>query len=118
MNLLQQINAELCDATPAPSNFKIGDDVRVHVRIKDGDKSRTQVFEGTVIAMKGSGPGATFTVRKNSFGVGVERIFPFRSPSVEKVEMKAPHSVRRAKLYYLRGLTGKAARLKDESGNR
>lgn len=113
MNLLQQIQAEQVAAMSAPSGFKVGDDVRVYVRIKDGDKARTQVFEGTVIAMKGSGPGATFTVRKTSFGVGVERIFPFLSPSVEKVELKTGHSVRRSKLYYLRERAGKSARLKD-----
>lgn len=115
MNLLQQIQAEQVATTKAASGFKVGDDVRVFVRIKDGDKARIQVFEGTVIAMKGQGPGATFTVRKTSFGVGVERIFPFLSPSVDKVELKVGHSVRRAKLYYLRERAGKAARLKDEA---
>ena len=113
MNLLDQINSEI--AAKTPHSFTVGDDVRVHVRIKDGDKARTQVFEGIVIARKGSGPSATFTVRKSSFGVGVERIFPLYSPSVEKVEVRTGHVVRRSKLYYLRGLSGKAARLKEQA---
>jgi large subunit ribosomal protein L19 len=111
MNLLQQIESEIVNGrTP---NFRIGDDVRVHVKIKDGDKSRTQIFEGTVIARKGAGAGATFTVRKTSFGVGVERIFPLLAPIVEKIEVRTRHQVRRSKLYFLRGLAGKAARLKE-----
>lgn len=113
MNMIEQIESE--NAPTLPHQFAVGDDVRVHVRIKDGDKVRTQVFEGTVIARKGSGPRATFTVRKTSFGVGVERIFPVCSPSVEKVEVRAGHSVRRSKLYFLRDLSGKAARLKDQA---
>lgn len=110
MNLLQQIESENTTARP---DVQVGDDVRVHVRIKDADKVRIQVFEGTVIAIKGSGPSSTFTVRKTSFGVGVERIFPFQSPSVDKVEIKTRHSVRRSKLYYLRERAGKSARLKE-----
>jgi large subunit ribosomal protein L19 len=90
----------------------IGDEVSVHVKITDGDRVRVQVFEGTVIALKGSGPTRTVTVRKTSFGVGVERIFPLLSPSVDKVEVRARHAVRRAKLYDLRDRSGKAARLK------
>lgn len=113
MNVIQQIDSETTQgATPS---FVVGDDVRVHVKIKDGDKIRIQVFEGTVIAVKGGGASATFTVRKTSFGVGVERIFPVHSPSVDKVEVKARHSVRRAKLYYLRERAGKSARLKDQA---
>ena len=111
MNLIDQIESE--NMNPAAAKLAIGDEVRVHVRIKDGDKARIQVFEGTVIALKGSGPRATFTVRKNSFGVGVERVFPLHSPSVDKVEVKVHHHVRRAKLYYLRERSGKSARLKD-----
>lgn len=111
MNLIQQIQSEITAARKL--TFEVGDDVRVHVRIKDGDKVRIQVFEGTVIAMKNGGPGQTFTVRKTSFGVGVERIFPVHSPSVDKVEVKTRHSVRRAKLYYLRQRSGKSARLKE-----
>ena len=91
----------------------IGDKVRVHVRIKEGAKSRIQVFEGTVIAKKHSGPRETFTVRKMSFGIGVERVFPTHSPWLEKVEVKRTHRVRRAKLSYLRARTGKSARLKE-----
>jgi large subunit ribosomal protein L19 len=91
----------------------IGDKVRVHVRIKEGQKSRIQVFEGTVIAKKHGGPRETFTVRKMSFGIGVERVFPTHSPWLEKVEVKSKHRVRRAKLYYLRDRTGKSARLKE-----
>lgn len=91
----------------------IGDKVRVHVRITEGEKSRIQVFEGTIIAKKHGGPGESFTVRKMSFGIGVERVFPVHSPWVEKVEVKSHHRVRRAKLYYLRDRTGKSARLKE-----
>jgi large subunit ribosomal protein L19 len=91
----------------------IGDKVRVHVRITEGEKSRIQVFEGTVIAKQHGGPSATFTVRKMSFGVGVERVFPIHSPWLEKVEIKSKHRVRRAKLYYLRERTGKSARLRE-----
>jgi large subunit ribosomal protein L19 len=111
MNIIEKIESE----TSSAHTFVVGDDVRVHVRIKDGEKFRTQVFEGTVIARKGSGPRETFTVRKTSFGVGVERIFPTCSPSVEKVEVRARHMVRRAKLYFLRERSGKSARLKDQS---
>jgi large subunit ribosomal protein L19 len=91
----------------------IGDKVRVHVRITEGAKTRIQVFEGTVIAKKHSGPRQTFTVRKMSFGIGVERVFPTHSPMLDKVEIKSHHRVRRAKLYYLRDRTGKSARLKE-----
>ena len=111
MNVLQQIDSETTQgAAPA---FAVGDDVRVHVKIKDGDKIRIQVFEGTVIALKGGGASATFTVRKTSFGVGVERIFPTFSPRIDKVEVVSRGVVRRSKLYFLRSLQGKAARLKD-----
>ena len=113
MNVIQQFESETT-AGKAPA-FNVGDDVRVHVKIKDGDKVRIQVFEGTIIAMKGGGNTATFTVRKTSFGVGVERIFPVYSPSIDKVEVKVRHNVRRAKLYYLRERSGKSARLKDQS---
>ncbi len=111
MNVIQQFESDAIQGK-APA-FIVGDDVRVHVKIKDGDKVRIQIFEGTIIAMKGGGVTATFTVRKTSFGVGVERIFPVYSPSIEKVEVRTRHSVRRAKLYYLRDRSGKSARLKD-----
>jgi large subunit ribosomal protein L19 len=93
----------------------IGDVVRVHVKITDGEKSRIQVYEGTVIAIKQGGPRTTITVRKSSFGVGVERVFPVYSPNVEKIEVKTRHSVRRSKLYYLRDRSGKSARLKESA---
>jgi large subunit ribosomal protein L19 len=94
--------------------FRPGDTVRVHVRIREGDKERTQVFEGVVIRRRGGGASATFTVRKVSYGVGVERIFPVESPAVEKVEIKSRGHVRRARLYYLRALRGKRARLRSK----
>jgi large subunit ribosomal protein L19 len=93
-------------------NFRPGDTVRVQVKIKEGDKERLQAFEGTVIS-KNNGPQASFTVRKMSFGQGVERIFPVNSRVIEKIEIMRSSKVRRAKLYYLRGLRGKAARLKE-----
>jgi large subunit ribosomal protein L19 len=93
--------------------FQVGDTIRVHVKIKEGDKERIQVFEGLVIARKNSGLSSTFTVRKTSFGQGVERIFPLHSPIIEKIELSRHGRVRRAKLYYLRSLRGKAARIKE-----
>ncbi len=97
--------------TDIPS-FRPGDTVRVQVKIKEGDKERLQAFEGTVIASK-KGPQASFTVRKMSFGQGVERIFPVNSRVIDKIEVLRSSKVRRAKLYYLRALRGKAARLKE-----
>jgi large subunit ribosomal protein L19 len=91
--------------------FKVGDTVAVHVRVREGDKERIQVFQGLVIRRRGGGVGETFTVRKISSGVGVERIFPVQSPLVTKVEIKARGYVRRSRLYYLRDLSGKKARL-------
>lgn len=96
------------------TQFNVGDTVRVHLKVKEGDKERVQVFEGVVIAKRGSGTRATFTVRKISFGIGVERIFPVNSPSIVKIEVVKSAKVRRAKLYYLRKLKGKAARLKEK----
>lgn len=95
--------------------FQIGDTIRVHVKIKEGDKERLQAFEGAVIARKNSGMGETVTVRKISFGQGVERIFPINAPVIDRVEIVKTGKVRRAKLYYLRGLRGKAARLKERN---
>ncbi len=92
--------------------FRAGDTVRVHVKIKEGDKERIQIFEGVVIQRRGGGHNASFTVRKISSGVGVERIFPIQSPNVAKVEIKSRGHVRRAKLFYLRELSGKKARLR------
>lgn len=93
--------------------FGSGDTLRVHVKIKEGDKERVQVFQGTVISRRGSGTGATFTVRKISSGIGVERVFPLHSPNIAKMERIRAGSVRRNKLYYLRELTGKSARIKE-----
>ena len=95
-------------------SFNPGDTLRVHVRIKEGDKERVQVFQGTVIGRRGGGLGETFTVRKVSGGVGVERIFPLHSPNIAKIERIREGQVRRAKLYYLRGLTGKSARIAEK----
>ena len=94
--------------------IKIGSTVRVHVRITEGDKSRIQMFEGTVIAKNNSGIAETFTVRRVSYGVGVERVFPVHSPNVAKVETVRNGKVRRAKLYYLRDRVGKAAKVKEQ----
>lgn len=93
--------------------FRVGDSVRVHYRITEGDKERIQVFQGTVIRKSGGGAGRTFCVRKRSSGVGVERIFPYNSPRIEKLEVIGHGAVRRARLYYLRELQGKAARLRN-----
>jgi large subunit ribosomal protein L19 len=93
--------------------FRVGDTIRVHVKIKEGDKERIQVFEGVVIARKNGDLRSTFTVRKTSFGQGVERIFPLHSPIIDKIEVAKKGRVRRAKLYYLRALRGKAAKIKD-----
>jgi len=94
--------------------FRVGDAVRVHVRVKEGDKERIQVFEGLVIRRRGAGAGETFTVRKVTSGVGVERIFPVQSPLVTKVDIKSRGYVRRSRLYYLRDLSGKKARLQSK----
>src|SRR5215469_4592480 len=93
--------------------FRPGDTIRVHVKIREGDKERVQAFEGTVIARKNVGMGETITVRKVSFGHGVERIFPVKAPVIDHIDIVRTGKVRRAKLYYLRELKGKAARLKE-----
>jgi large subunit ribosomal protein L19 len=93
--------------------FRAGDTVKVHVKVTEGTRSRVQIFQGVVIRIQGSGVGRTFTVRKVSFGVGVERTFPINSPIFEKVEVVTRGDVRRAKLYYLRNLRGKAAKIKE-----
>jgi large subunit ribosomal protein L19 len=97
--------------------FRVGDTVRVHYRITEGDKERIQIFQGTVIRKSGGGFGRTFCVRKRSSGVGVERIFPFHSPRIEKMEVVSRGRVRRARLFYLRELQGKAARLRRAGEN-
>lgn len=94
-------------------NFQIGDNVKVHVRIKEGDKSRIQIFEGIVISKKHSGTRETFTVRKISYGIGVERTFPLHNPNISEIEILRRNKIRRAKLYYMRDLKGKSARLKE-----
>jgi large subunit ribosomal protein L19 len=94
--------------------MRSGDTVRVHVKVREGDKERIQVFEGMVIGMHRGGARASFTVRKVSFGQGVERIFPLHSPTVDKIEVIRSAKVRRAKLYFLRELRGKAARMKEK----
>ena len=96
-------------------DFRPGDTVRVHVRVAEGDKERIQVFEGTVIGRSGTRARETFTVRKVSYGVGVERIFPVHSPRLDKIEVVAKGAVRRAKLYYLRDRSGRAARVTEQS---
>ena len=95
-------------------DMRAGDTVRVHVKVREGDKERIQVFEGMVIGMHRGGTRASFTVRKVSFGQGVERIFPLHSPTVDKIEVVRGAKVRRAKLYFLRDLKGKAARMKEQ----
>ena len=94
--------------------FNSGDHIKVHVRVVEGDKERVQPFEGDVISIRGNGSNKTFTVRKISSGVGVERIFPFNSPKIAKIELLKEGNVRRAKLFYLRKLSGKAARIKTK----
>lgn len=95
--------------------FNAGDHIRVHVRVVEGDKERIQTFEGDVISIRGTGLNKSFTVRKVSSGVGVERIFPINSPKIAKIELLKEGNVRRAKLYYLRNLSGKAARIKSKN---
>jgi large subunit ribosomal protein L19 len=112
MNIIAQLEAKQLKAD-API-VRPGETVRVHVKVVEGEKERTQVFEGVVIGMAGTGSRANFTVRKISYGVGVERIFPIHSPRIEKVEVMSHGKIRRAKLYYLRELSGKAARLTDQ----
>jgi large subunit ribosomal protein L19 len=96
--------------------FRVGDTVKVHVIIREGDKERIQIFRGDVIGKRGGGMKSTFTVRKVSFGIGVERVFPLHSKMIKSIEVVRKASVRRAKLYYLRDLKGKKARLKEDKG--
>ena len=111
MNTLDALDADsLRDDIP---DFRPGDTVKVHVRVVEGNRSRIQVFQGVVIRRQGGGVRETFTVRKVSFGVGVERTFPVHTPVVEKIEVDTRGDVRRAKLYYLRNLRGKAAKIKE-----
>ena len=112
MNLLinEITKSQLRDDIP---DFKAGDTVRVHAKIVEGERERVQLFEGVVVKRRGTGVSATYTVRKISSGVGVERTFPVNTPRVEKIEVIRHGAVRRAKLYYLRALRGKAARIKE-----
>ncbi|MCL6598532.1 50S ribosomal protein L19 [Alicyclobacillus macrosporangiidus] len=111
MNILREVTRDQL-RTDIP-DFRPGDTVRVHVKVREGQRERIQVFEGVVIRRRGGGISETYTVRKISYGVGVERTFPLHSPKVEKIEVVRRGKVRRAKLYYLRGLSGKAARIKE-----
>ena len=112
MDLIQELNKETLQNEV--TNVKIGDTVRVHVKVKEGSRERIQVFEGTVIAKKHGGIEETFTVRRISYGVGVEKVFPVHSPSIDHIEVVRNGKVRRAKLYYLRGRVGKGAKVKEK----
>jgi large subunit ribosomal protein L19 len=112
MNVIEELEKEQMRKDLPP--FRPGDTVKVHVRVKEAEKERIQVFEGVVIRKRKGGNRASFTVRKVSYGVGVERIFPFHSPVVDKVEVVQKGRIRRSRLYYLRDLKGKAARIREE----
>jgi large subunit ribosomal protein L19 len=114
MNLINAIEDKQLRTDLEP--FRVGDTVKVHVIIREGDKERIQIFRGDVIGRRGASLKATFTVRKVSFGVGVERVFPVHSKMIKRIEVVRRANVRRAKLYYLRDLKGKAARLKEDQG--
>lgn len=111
MDLMQAFTEKYKKAEPPV--VAIGDTVRVHLKVKEGNRERIQVFEGTVIAKKHGGIEETFTVRRISYGIGVEKVFPVHSPAIEKIELVRHGKVRRAKLYYLRGRVGKAAKIKE-----
>jgi large subunit ribosomal protein L19 len=111
MNAIEVVEKSQLSARP---DMKSGDTIRVHVKVREGDKERIQVFEGIVIGLHRGGTRASFTVRKVSFGQGVERIFPLHSPSIARVDLVRSARVRRAKLYFLRALKGKAARMKEK----
>lgn len=112
MNVIETIENEQM-RTDIP-DFKAGDTVKVHARIKEGEKERVQIFQGVVIRKRKGKTGSTFTVRKISYGVGVERVFPLHSPAIDKIEIVSKGKVRRGRLYYLRNLRGKAARIKEK----
>lgn len=117
LNIIEQINKEQMDKLAQGKKFppfKPGDTLKVYNKIKEGDKERIQVYEGVCIARKNDGINSNFTVRKMSFGEGVERIFPLYSPNVDKIELVRVGKVRRSKLYYLRNLTGRAARITED----
>jgi large subunit ribosomal protein L19 len=116
MNKLQEVEKEYL-RTDTPE-FRAGDTVKVHVKVREGDKERIQVFQGVVISRRGAGTNESFTVRKMSAGIGVERVFPIHSPIIDKIEVLRRGRVRRAKLFYLRGLRGKAARIEERREDR
>jgi len=112
MNLIEELNREALEKELP--QVAVGDTVRVHVKVKEGSRERIQVFEGIVIARKHGGIGETITVRRISYGVGVEKVFPLHSPSIETIQVVRRGVVRRAKLYYLRGRVGKRAKIKEK----
>jgi large subunit ribosomal protein L19 len=116
MSLLEQVQA--AQKRDLGISFKSGDHIKIHFKIVEGGNERIQIFEGIVIRIKGSGLSETFTARKISFGIGIERIFPIHSPRIDKIEVVRRGKVRRAKLYYLRNLSGKAARISEDSSRR
>lgn len=113
-DLIKVVEQEFTKVRESLPDFNPGDTINVHVKIKEGNKERVQQFQGTVIQRRGTGTGETFTVRKISNSVGVERIFPILSPSISKIELLKSGRVRRAKLYYLKGRHGKAARIREK----
>lgn len=114
MNILEKINKE--QVRKGMPDFRSGDTLRVYCKIREGDKERIQVFEGVCIRRHRGGVSASFTVRKNSYGVGVERVFPLHSPMIDRIEVATTGKVRRSRLYYLRKLSGKAARIEGRGG--
>lgn len=114
MNIIEKINRE--NLRKDIPEFRTGDTLRVHCKIKEGDKERIQIFEGVCISRRRGGISASFTVRKSSYGVGVERVFPLHSPQIDKIEVVTQGIVRRSKLYYLRKLSGKSARIEGRMG--
>ncbi|WP_419020587.1 50S ribosomal protein L19 [Intestinimonas butyriciproducens] len=112
MDLMQSFNEKYLKAEPP--KVEVGSTVRVHIKVKEGNRERIKVFEGTVIAKKHGGVAETFTVRRVSYGVGVEKVFPLHSPIIEKIETVRAGKVRRAKLYYLRDRVGKSAKIKEK----
>jgi len=114
MNAIDWINQKYHAGNKNIPHFKAGDQVKVHVRMKEGEKERVQVYEGVVVKIHRNSASSSFTVRKISYGVGVERVFPYASPSVDRIELVSSGRVRRAKLYYLRDLSGKKARITSE----
>jgi large subunit ribosomal protein L19 len=112
MNTIEKIRQEQAGEQQYP-DFVVGDTIRIHYKIKEGGKERIQIFSGTVIARKGPGTSGSITVRRVSYGEGVERVFPMNSPNIDKIEIERHGKVRRAKLYYLRNLAGKKARIKE-----